>query len=74
MQQKKCKKVEYINNFNSEGNPVGTRILKGLILEDYPDRIKFKTAHREYIIFKKFLISLSGTNEDFVEDDNHDRK
>lgn len=66
-EKKKCIKIEFVNSFSSDGNPNNTRILKGIILEDHEDRIKFRTAHKTYIIFKKFLISMSDTNEDFVE-------
>jgi len=71
-EKRKCTKIEFVNSFSSDGSPNNTRILKGIILEDHEDRIKFKTAHREYIIFKKFMISMSDTKEDFVDGDSYD--
>jgi len=66
----KCQKIVYSDEFNSEGFPVKTRCLKGIILDDTdPDFISFRTARNDYKLNKKFVISISPTNDEFKESD-----
>lgn len=68
-----CKKIVYTDDFNSEGFPIKSRCLKGIVVDDSdPDFIVFKTAKHEYKINKKFVISLSPTNDEFKERDRID--
>jgi len=69
----RCQKIVYADDFNSEGVPVRSRCLKGLILDDTdPDFISFKTAKNNYKINKKFVISISPTNDEFKECDYYE--
>ena len=69
-----CKKIFYDGGF-LEGIPQ-TRILLGIILEDKEDKefILFKTTNKTHKIYKRTILSIAETEEEFKsegEDDIH---
>ena len=56
-----CKKITYTDSIGCKS----PKVLLGLILSEDAQFIKFKTAKREHLISKRWLISLEDTDEIF---------